>query len=85
MLYNLIKHNLRSFKRQNSHIIIDVVGLLINIACSLLIILFAINDASSDKYNTKKERIFRLILNGKISGQGFTTAWSPPNHLGMSR
>jgi putative ABC transport system permease protein len=44
-------------------------GLSIGIACSLLIALFIINEASYDKYNTKKERIYRLILNGKIGGQ----------------
>jgi len=69
MLNNLIKHSLRSFKRQRSYIIINVLGLSIGIACSLLIALYVINEASYDKYNTKKDRIFRAILNGKIGGQ----------------
>jgi putative ABC transport system permease protein len=67
MLNYLIKHSLRSFKRQHS--IIDVIGFSIIITCSLLIAFFVINEASYDKYNTKKERIFRLILNSKIGGQ----------------
>ncbi len=69
MLNNIIKHSLRSFKRQRAYIIINVLGLSIGIACSLLIALFVINEASYDKYNVKKDRIFRLILNGKMGGQ----------------
>ncbi|HUW92319.1 MAG TPA: FtsX-like permease family protein [Bacteroidales bacterium] len=74
MLSNLIKYSLRSFKRQRAYIIINVLGLSIGIACSLLIALFVINEASYDKFNVKKDRIFRLILNGKIGGQEVTAA-----------
>lgn len=76
MLNNLIKHSFRSFKRQRAYIIINVLGLSIGIACSLLIALYVINETSYDKYNTKKERIYRAILNGKIGGQEVTIATS---------
>jgi putative ABC transport system permease protein len=76
MYNNLIKHSLRSFKRQRSYIIINILGLSIGIACSLLIALFVINEASYDRFNTKKERIFRLILNGKIGGQEINGAFT---------
>ena len=76
MFNNLIKYSLRSFKRQRAYIIINILGLSIGIACSLLIALFVINEASYDKYNTKKERIYRAILNGKIGGQELTIATS---------
>jgi putative ABC transport system permease protein len=74
MFNNLIKYSLRSFKRQRAYIIINILGLSIGIACSLLIAIFVISEASYDRYNTKKERIFRLILNGKIGGQEITGA-----------
>lgn len=77
MLINLIKHSLRSFKRQRSYIIINILGLSIGITCSLLIALYVINEASYDQYNVKKDRIFRTILNGKIGGQEITTSSSP--------
>ena len=76
MLNNLIKHSLRSFKRQRAYIIINVLGLSIGIACSLLIALYVINEANYDKFNTKKDRIFRAILNGKLGGQELTIATS---------
>ena len=77
MLNNLLKHSIRSFKRQRAYIIINILGLSIGIACSLLIALYVINESSYDKFNTKKDRIFRTILNGKISGQEITYATSP--------
>ena len=66
MLNNLIKYSIRSFKRQRSYIIINILGLSIGIACSLLIALFVINEASYDRFNVKKDRIFRLILTVKL-------------------
>lgn len=77
MLNNLIKFSLRSFKRQRVYILINILGLSIGIACSLLIALYVINESSYDKYNIKRDRIFRTILNGKIGGQEITTSSSP--------
>ncbi len=77
MFRNLIRYSLRSFKRQRAYIIINILGLSIGIACSLLIALYVINEASYDKFNTKRDRIYRAILNGKIGGQEVTVASSP--------
>lgn len=77
MFGNLIKHSMRSFKRQRSYILINILGLSIGIACSLLIALYVINEASYDKFNVKKDRIYRVILNGKIGGQEITGSFTP--------
>ena len=77
MFKNLLRYSLRSFKRQRSYIIINILGLSIGIACSLLIAIYVINEASYDKFNTKRDRIYRAILNGKIGGQEVTTSSSP--------
>ncbi len=76
MFTNLLKHSLRSFKRQRAYIVINVLGLSIGIACSLLIALYVINESSYDKFNVKKDRIVRLILNGKIGGQEIVGAYT---------
>lgn len=76
MLRNLIKHSIRSFKRQRAYIVINILGLSIGIACSLLIALFVLNEISYDKFNTKKDSIYRMVLNGKIGGQEVTVAYS---------
>jgi putative ABC transport system permease protein len=77
MFNKLLKHSIRSFKRQRAYIIINILGLSIGIACSLLITLYVINEASYDRFNVKKDRIFRVILNGKIGGQEITGAFTP--------
>ena len=76
MFKNLIRHSLRSFKRQRSYILINIFGLSVGIACSLLIALFVLNEASYDRYNVKKDRIYRLVLNGKIGGQEIIGAYT---------
>jgi putative ABC transport system permease protein len=76
MLKNLITYSLRSFKRQRSYIIINILGLSIGIACSLLIALNVIYEASYDRFNVKKDRIYRLVLNGKLGGQEFIGAYT---------
>jgi putative ABC transport system permease protein len=76
MLKNLLNYSLRSFKRQRSYIIINILGLSIGIACSLLIAIYVINEASYDRFNVKKDRIYRLVLNGKLSGQEFVGAYT---------
>jgi putative ABC transport system permease protein len=78
MLKNILKHSLKSFKRQVSYVLINVLGLSIGIACSLLIALYIINESTYDRYNEKKDRIYRTVLNGKISGQEVTIFASPP-------
>jgi putative ABC transport system permease protein len=77
MFNNLLKHSIRSFKRQRAYIIINILGLSIGIACSLLIALYVINEASYDRFNEKKDRIFRVILNGKLGEQEITGAFTP--------
>ena len=77
MFNNLIKHSLRSFKRQKVYIIINILGLTIGIACSLLIALYVLQEASYDRYNVKKDRICRIILHGKIGGEEVTVTSTP--------
>lgn len=76
MLNNLIKHSIRSLRRQRSYIIINILGLSIGIACSLLIALYVINETGYDKFNEKKDRIFRIVLNGKIGEQEIVGAYT---------
>lgn len=77
MLNNLLNHSLKSFKRQRAYVIINVLGLAIGIACSLLITLYVINESGYDKFNLKKDRIFRVILNGKLGEQEIIASSTP--------
>jgi putative ABC transport system permease protein len=77
MFKNLVKCSLRSFKRQRAYITINVLGLSLGIVCSLFIALYVMNEASYDIYNTKKERIFRVIYNSNMGGKDFNISVSP--------
>jgi len=69
MLNNLIKYSFRAFKRQKAYVFINVTGLAIGLACSLIIGLFINYELSYDRYNEKKDRLYRVILNGRLGGQ----------------
>lgn len=77
MLKNLLKHSVRSFKRQFSYVIINILGLSVGIACTLIIALYVINEATYDRFNLKNDRLFRTILEGKIGGQDLSVYASP--------
>ncbi len=69
MIKNLLKHSLRSLKKQKGYVFINILGLAIGIACSLIITLFVVHELSYDQYHNKKERLYRLTLDGKIGDQ----------------
>ncbi len=69
MIKNLLKHSFRSLKKQKGYVAINIFGLSVGIACSLVIALFIMHELSYDQYNTKKDRIYRLVLDGKIGDQ----------------
>jgi len=74
MLNNLIKYSIRSFKRQRSYILINMTGLSIGIACSLLIAAYVLYEASYDRFNVRRDRIYDVVTNFMLDGQEFTEA-----------
>lgn len=69
MLSNLLKYSLRALSRQKAHVFINIVGLSVGMVCSMIIALFIIHEVSYDRFNEKKDRIYKVILNGKLGGQ----------------
>jgi putative ABC transport system permease protein len=69
MFKNLLKYSLRALSRQKAHVVINIIGLSVGMVCSMIIALFIIHELSYDKFNEKKDRIYRVILNGKMGGQ----------------
>ena len=63
-----MKHSIRALNKQKGYVIINIIGLSIGIACSLLISLFVINELSYDQFHVNKNRIYRVNLHGKIGG-----------------
>jgi putative ABC transport system permease protein len=78
MFRNLFLHSYRALKKQRSYVIINVGGLAIGMACSLLIGLFIVQQRSYDNYHEHKDRIFQLVLNGKIADNDFMGGYTAP-------
>ena len=69
MIRDIFRHSIRALRRQRSYVFINILGLATGIACSMVIALFIIHELSFDNYHEKGDQIYRVILNGKISGQ----------------
>jgi putative ABC transport system permease protein len=76
LLKNFFKITIRNILRQKVYSIINIAGLAIGIACSIIITAFILHELSYDKFHEKTDRIFRLILNGKIGEEEMRTAWT---------
>jgi putative ABC transport system permease protein len=66
MVKNYITVALRNLSRYKSYTIINVMGLAIGLACSILIMLYVYNEKSFDRFNVNSDRIYRIYVNGKI-------------------
>lgn len=76
MIKNLLKHSLRALKKQKGYVVINIFGLAIGIACSIIIAQFIIHELSYDQYHQKKDRIYRLTLDGKIGEQEVNASYT---------
>ena len=76
MIKNFFKVAIRNITQHKSYIFINVAGLAIGIACSILIILFVVNEFSYDRFNKNKDRIYRLVLKGKIGEAELNSAYT---------
>lgn len=69
MLLNLLKYSFRALKKQKFFMLINISGLAIGLVCSIIIALFIINEFNYDRYHENKDKIYRVILHGKLGGQ----------------
>ena len=68
---------LRHMWKHKSHVFINTLGLAIGIAFFIMIGLFIMFELSYDQFNEKKDRTYRLILDGKIGEQEILAAATP--------
>jgi putative ABC transport system permease protein len=78
MFGNFFKIAFRNIIRHRSYVFINVLGLSVGIACSIIIVLFILQELSYDKFNDKYKRIYRVYLSGKIGAQEIEGAWTAP-------
>ena len=76
MFKSYLKIALRNLLRHKGYSIINISGLAVGMACSILIMLFVQDELSYDNYHEKSDRIFR------ISREFFNSDGSSSLHLG---
>ena len=68
MFINYIKIIFRKLNRQKLFSVINIVGLAVGLACTILILLWVQDELSFDKFNKNADRICRVIENQHYSG-----------------
>jgi len=78
MFKNYLLIAFRNLIRQKTYSIINIAGLAIGFAAFILIVLHVINEFSFDKFNKNASDIYRVCINGRISGDVFNVAVCAP-------
>ena len=77
MFRNYMAVAIRSLSRNRVYSLINILGLALGIGCSLVICLYVMDELSYDRYHVKADRIYRVILDGKLMGKEINGAVSP--------
>ncbi len=67
----------RRLRNQPGYTSINLLGLAVGLAVSLLILLFVRHEVSYDAYHTDADRIYRLVLDGRFSGRALVAPVVP--------
>ena len=78
MIRNYLKIAFRNLWRNKTFTAINVFGLALGISTCLLIMLFVQNELSYDRFNTKADRIVRVVFRGSIGGEKMKEAMAMP-------
>lgn len=69
MLKNFIVITLRNLRKNATYSFINIAGLSIGIACSLLILLWVNDELSFDRFHAKVNRLYQVWVNGTFDGK----------------
>jgi len=78
MVRNFIKIAFRNIIKQKLFSIINILGLSLGMGASLFVLLYITDELSYDRFHTDIEDIYRIDLEGRISGQDIVTSSSSP-------
>lgn len=77
MFNNFIRVAFRIFFRDRFQTLINILGLAIGLAISIIIFLYAHKEFSYDRFHENADRIYRIAVNGRIADNLFTHAVTP--------
>jgi putative ABC transport system permease protein len=72
MVKNYFKIALRNLIKHKFYSLINIVGLSVGVACSLMILLYVVDELSFDNFHEDGESIYRVIRHGKYGDNEFT-------------
>jgi putative ABC transport system permease protein len=78
MWRNFLRVTIRSISKNKLFNVINIAGLAIGLASAIFIILYIIGETSYDKFNERSADIYRLYVDGKMTGEEFKGAWNSP-------
>ncbi|WPP48825.1 ABC transporter permease [Catalinimonas niigatensis] len=78
MLRNYLKVALRNLQKRPFYTSINVFGLAMGMACTMLITIYILNELSYDRFHEKADRIYRLATHLEMGESGFTGAAVSP-------
>ncbi|RLD53503.1 MAG: ABC transporter permease, partial [Bacteroidetes bacterium] len=76
MWRNFFTVALRNISKNKVFTLINVSGLAIGLASSVLIMLFVIKEVSFDRFHENSQRIYRLYIDGVMGEQSFRGPWT---------
>jgi hypothetical protein len=68
MLRNILKIAVRNLRKNSLYSVVNISGLAIGIACSVLILLWVNDELSFDNFIAKKDRLYQVWINGHYDG-----------------
>lgn len=78
MIRNYLTTGLRNFLRHPIYTAINVLGLVLGLACSIFIFLWVIDELSYDQYHVDNDRVFKVMENESFSdGRILTDQFTP--------
>ncbi|MCD4834434.1 MAG: ABC transporter permease [Bacteroidales bacterium] len=77
MIKNYILTAIRNLKRHTTYSFINIIGLAIGMACSILILLWVQDELKFDKWHSKKDRIERVLVSIINNGEPYRVAVTP--------
>ncbi|MFC3881760.1 ABC transporter permease [Algoriphagus namhaensis] len=74
MLRNYLKIAFRNLRNNKIHSTINILGLSLGMAASVLIVVFVADELSYDKFHPQSEHLYRVDFTGKLNGNEFNMA-----------
>ncbi len=78
MLKNYFKIAWRNLKRNKAYAFINIIGLSLGIACSILIFILVSYHLSFDNFHANKDRIYRVVTELHNENISYTPGTPPP-------